>query len=307
MSAEATSVPVGRRPRRWSSFFAYVIGVVVALIVLLPLAYVVLGGFCTTGQISNKPFALPHPWVWTNYSTVLSLGAFWHMVWNSVFISIVTTAAVVLLGSLAAFALSRYVFRGRETFYTFFTLGLLFPAAVATLPRYGLLRDLNWLNTPWAVIVPQVAFGLPITIVILRPFMRALPAELEDAAIIDGASRFGFYWRILMPLSVPALVTVSMLTFIGSWDAHLPPPPLFFPPSRPPRPPPAPTRLLRRRPLHAAPRHRDVPERPQRGYRDDPCVHRSVDDPGVDVLPHHGAAHRQRADRFRQGLSQRRS
>jgi len=221
MSAEATSVPVGRRPRRWSSFFAYVIGVVVALIVLLPLAYVVLGGFRTTGQISNKPFALPHPWVWTNYSTVLSLGAFWHMVWNSVFISIVTTAAVVLLGSLAAFALSRYAFRGRETFYTFFTLGLLFPAAVATLPLYVLLRDLNWLNTPWAVIVPQVAFGLPITIVILRPFMRAVPAELEDAAIIDGASRFGFYWRILMPLSVPALVTVSMLTFIGSWNAYL--------------------------------------------------------------------------------------
>ena len=104
---------------------------------------------------------------------------------------------------MAAFALSRYAFRGRDAIYTFFTLGLLFPAAVAILPLYVLLRDINWLNTPWAVVFPQVAFGLPITIVILRPFMRAVPGELEDAAIIDGCSRFGFFWRILHA-AVPA-------------------------------------------------------------------------------------------------------
>jgi raffinose/stachyose/melibiose transport system permease protein len=234
---EAPTVPVApepqdRRPRRWGNFIAAVIAIVVALLVVLPLAYVVIGGFRTSGQISNKPVGLPNPWVWSNYSTILSSGAFWQEVWNSVFIAVVTTLLVVWLGSMAAFALSRYVFRGRESIYIFFTLGLLFPSAVAILPLYVLLRDINWLNTPWAVTFPQVAFGLPLTIVILRPFMRAVPGELEDAAIIDGCTRFAFYWRILMPLSRPALITVGILTFIGSWNAYLLPLLVFDDPSK---------------------------------------------------------------------------
>jgi raffinose/stachyose/melibiose transport system permease protein len=223
---------VGRRPRRWSTAVIYVIAILVVAVVIVPIGYVIIGGFRTSGQISNKPFGLPNPWVWTNYSDVLSLGAFWQEVWNSIFIALVTTFLVVMLGSLAAFALSRYAFRGREAIYTFFTIGLLFPSAVAILPLYVLLRDIGWLNTAWAVAIPQVAFGLPLTIVILRPFMRAVPAELEDAAVIDGCSRFGFYWRILMPLSRPALVTVAVLAFIGSWNAYLLPLLVFDDPSR---------------------------------------------------------------------------
>jgi len=133
----------------------------------------------------------------------------------------VTTILVVLCGASAAFALSRYSFRGREVVYIFFTLGLLFPAAVAILPLYLQLRNVGWLDTPWAVAIPQVAFGLPVTIVILRPFMRAVPAELQEAAIIDGCGRFGFFWRIMLPLSRPALITVGVLAFIGSWNSYL--------------------------------------------------------------------------------------
>jgi raffinose/stachyose/melibiose transport system permease protein len=237
VTLEAPTVPAPpephrQKPRPWGKIFALIIAVVVALIVVVPLAYVIIGGFRTSGQISNKPFGMPNPWVWTNYSTILSTGAFWQEVWNSVFIAVVTTLLVVWLGSMAAFALSRYAFRGRDAIYTFFTLGLLFPAAVAILPLYVLLRDINWLNTPWAVVFPQVAFGLPITIVILRPFMRAVPGELEDAAIIDGCSRFAFYWRILMPLSRPALITVGILTFIGSWNAYLLPLLVFDDPAK---------------------------------------------------------------------------
>jgi raffinose/stachyose/melibiose transport system permease protein len=231
-AAPVAPVPVGQRPRRWGPIFAVIIAVFVALVVVLPLAYVILGGFRTSGQISNKPVGFPNPWVWTNYSTILSTKAFWQEVWNSVFIAVVTTLLVVWLGSMAAFALSRYAFRGRESIYAFFTVGLLFPAAVAILPLYVLLRDINWLNTPWAVVFPQVAFGLPLTIVILRPFMRAVPGELEDAAIIDGCSRFAFYWRILMPLSRPALITVGILTFINSWNAYLLPLLVFDDPAK---------------------------------------------------------------------------
>jgi len=115
--------------------------------------------------------------------------------------------------------LSRYSFRGREGLHGYFVLGLLFPAAAGTLPLFLMLRNLGLTDTYWGVILPQIAFGLPITIVILRPFLAAVPAELEDAALIDGASKLGFFWRVMLPLSKPALVTVAVLAFVGSWNS----------------------------------------------------------------------------------------
>jgi raffinose/stachyose/melibiose transport system permease protein len=131
------------------------------------------------------------------------------------------TVLAVGLGAMAAFALSRYTFRGREAIYTLFTIGLLFPLAVASLPLYLQLRRMGLLENPLGVGLPEAAFSLPITIVILRPFMRAIPSELEDAAVVDGATRLGFFWRILLPLSRPALSTVGILAFVTSWNHYL--------------------------------------------------------------------------------------
>jgi raffinose/stachyose/melibiose transport system permease protein len=216
----APIAPVGRR---WTPTtpLTYLLAVVVALFTIAPVVYMLIGGFRTTGQLAADPLAMPGPWEWRNYTGILGTGAFWRQVFNSVLIAGTVTALVVLTGALVAFALARYDFRGRETIYNFFTLGLLFPAAVAILPLYLLMRNLDILDTPWAVALPEAAFGLPLTIVILRPFMRNIPSELEDAAMIDGCSRFGFFWRILMPLSGPALTTVGILAFVTSWNAYL--------------------------------------------------------------------------------------
>jgi raffinose/stachyose/melibiose transport system permease protein len=216
----APAAPVGRR---WTPAtpLTYLLAIVVGLFTVAPVIYVVVGGFRTTGQLAADPLAFPHPWEWRNYTGIMNAGSFWRQVFNSVLIAGLVTALVVLTGALVAFALARYDFRGRETIYNFFTLGLLFPAAVAILPLYLLMRNLDILDTPLAVALPEAAFGLPLTIVILRPFMRNIPSELEDAAMIDGCSRFGFFWRILMPLSGPALTTVGILAFVTSWNAYL--------------------------------------------------------------------------------------
>ena len=116
---------------------------------------------------------------------------------------------------------ARVAFRGREALYTLFVLGLLFPVAVAILPLYILIRGLGLLDNPLGVALPQAAFQLPLTIVILRPFFRSIPIELEDAARIDGCGTFGFFWRILLPLSRPALATVAVLAVVQSWNAFL--------------------------------------------------------------------------------------
>jgi raffinose/stachyose/melibiose transport system permease protein len=116
---------------------------------------------------------------------------------------------------------ARFTFPGRELLFTLFALGLLFPAAAAILPLYVLLRSVGLLSNPLGVALPQAAFGIPLTIIILRPFFASLPRELEDAAAIDGCGRFGFFWRILLPLSRPALATVGILALVGSWNAFL--------------------------------------------------------------------------------------
>ena len=199
----------------------YAVGLIIAAITLVPLLYVVIGGFRTNAQLANSPAGLPHPWVWEHYRTLITSASFWRFVWNSLLIAGIATALAVGVGAMAAFALSRYAFRGREALYTLFTIGLLFPLGVASLPLYLELRNLGLIESPLGVAIPEAAFSLPVTIVILRPFMAAIPVELEDAATLDGATRLDFFWRILLPLSRPALSTVAILAFVTSWNAYL--------------------------------------------------------------------------------------
>jgi raffinose/stachyose/melibiose transport system permease protein len=219
--ATHTATSRRRRPVRWTDPLIHALALAVAGVAVAPVAYVVIGGFRSNGQLAAHPAGWPTPWIFRNYRGVLTSGAFWHQVIASTLTALGTTAGVVALGAMATFVLARFDFRGREALYTFFTLGLLFPLSVAILPLYLMLRNLDLLGSLYGLIIPQVAFQLPVTIVILRPFMRAIPVELEDAAAIDGCGRFGFFRRILLPLSRPALVTVGVLAFVASWNAYL--------------------------------------------------------------------------------------
>ncbi len=196
----------------------YVVALLLSVIVLVPIGFVVLGGFRTTGQIAADPVGLPDPWVRHNYASVLTSSAFWRQLGNSMIVAAIATGLVVTVSAMAAYPLSRMQFRGREALFVFFTFGLLFPVAVAALPLYLLLRQLGLLESLLGIALPEAAFAIPITIIILRPFMRAIPAELEDAAAMDGCGRFGFFLLVLVPLSQPALVTVTILSVITSWN-----------------------------------------------------------------------------------------
>lgn len=213
------------RPKRSRSplgtALAYLAAVVIIAITVVPLLFVAIGGFRTTPDINAKPVGWPHPWVWSNYADILSSSDFWRFLGNSALIAVVATTLAVGLGAMATFALSRYTFRGREAFYSLFVIGLLLPLSAVSLPVYLVLRDLGMLETWYGIAIPEAAFSLPITIVILRPFMHAIPGELEDAAVVDGSTKLGFFWRIMLPLSAPALSTVSILAFVTSWNYYL--------------------------------------------------------------------------------------
>lgn len=205
----------------WGSFSVYFVALLLIGAMLAPVAYLVLGGFRTNAQITTDPAGLPSPWKVENYLDVLRGGVFWREVVNSTVIALCTTAGVVTLGLMTSFVLARYRFRGRGAMYALFAAGLMFPLTVAITPLYILVRTIGLMNTLPGVILPQIGFAIPTTIIILVPFVRAIPTEIQEAASIDGCSRLGFFWRMVLPLSVPGVITVAILTFIASWNSYL--------------------------------------------------------------------------------------
>jgi len=199
----------------------YVVAWLLVGVCIAPVAYIVLGGLRTNSQITLDPSGFPTTWEFGNYVDVLSSSLFWQQFLNSAICGIATTIGVVVLGVMASFVLARYQFSGRGAMYSLFAAGLMFPMTVAITPLYIMIRQLGLMNSLAGIILPQIAFALPTTIIILVPFLRAIPKELEEAAAIDGASRLGFFFRMVVPLSVPGVVTVGILAFVASWNSYM--------------------------------------------------------------------------------------
>ena len=206
------------RALRTRGLVLHLVCVLVGALIVVPVWFGVLGGFKDNGQLSTNPLGWPDPWMPSNYTDILASGVFWRQLGNSLLVAVSSTFLVVAAAAMAAFVFARFAFRGREFLVTLFAIGLMFPFAVAILPLFVLLRGLGLLDNPLGVILPQAAFGLPITIIILRQFFRTIPAEIEEAAVLDGCGSFGFFWRVLLPMARPALATVSVLAVVTSWN-----------------------------------------------------------------------------------------
>jgi raffinose/stachyose/melibiose transport system permease protein len=226
-------MPVTNSLPRWAQkfsprFFQYFILLVVVIVVFVPIVILLFGSLKTTGEMYSHPYTIPNPPHWENIQLILGQSVFWGMLWNSVLVMVAATAGVVILCSLAAFVFARLEFRSKNLLFNLFTLGLMFPINVAILPVYFVLRQMdemgvNLIDSLWGVIMVQIAFQLSGNIMILRGFFTAIPAELQDAAYIDGCNDFDFFWRILLPLARPALAAVAALTMIVSWNDLLVP------------------------------------------------------------------------------------
>lgn len=226
MTASAIAIPRARRPRGngrlpWGSPAIYFGALVVVALMLAPILYIIVGGFRTNAQITADPSGLPAPWVGKNYAEVLASTTFWGEVANSTVAAVATTLGVVALGLMASYVLARYRFRARGVLYAVFAAGLMFPMTVAITPLYLVVRNLGLMNSMAGIVLPQIAFALPATIIILVPFLRAIPDEIEEAASIDGCSRLGFFWRMVVPLALPGVITVGILAFIASWNSYI--------------------------------------------------------------------------------------
>jgi len=213
-AAASLSSPVGGLTRLLILFL-------VAGLIVVPLLATTLGGFKGLGELRTNPFGLPDVWVWQNYWDILASWRYWQILSNSLYIAVVTVLLTLALAAPAAFAFAHLRFFGERFLFNYLILGLTFPFATAILPLFIKVRDLGLLDTHWGVILPQVAFGQAVSVLLLRNAFRSLPKELLESALVDGCSYMRFFVSITLPLSRPILATVAVITFVTSWNNFL--------------------------------------------------------------------------------------
>ncbi|HEY9523523.1 MAG TPA: carbohydrate ABC transporter permease [Thermopolyspora sp.] len=192
-------------------------GLAIAVAMLFPLVWMIATSFKPESEIvSFPPRLLPETFTLRNYAGVWERLPFTRLFVNTVIFAGVVTVCSLLLDSMTAYALARLRFRGKGVVFVLVLVLLMVPFQVTLIPLYDLLARLGWINTFHGLIVPRLtnAFG----IFFLRQFLLSVPRDLEDAARVDGASEFRIYWRIVMPLAMPALLTLGLFHFMYNWN-----------------------------------------------------------------------------------------
>jgi trehalose/maltose transport system permease protein len=199
-------------------------GVVVALLVvatLFPFYWAVVSSLTPETRLFERPSLVPTELVLDHYRALFDERDFWVPVRNSLLVAGTTTVLCVTVGALCAYAIARLQFRGKGPILAFILAVTMFPQISIVSPLYLLLRELRLINTYPGLVLPYLTFAMPLTVWLLVGFFRQLPRSLEEAALVDGASRLRTFWEIILPLSWPGLATTAIITFIYCWNEFL--------------------------------------------------------------------------------------
>ncbi|WP_235439911.1 carbohydrate ABC transporter permease [Paenibacillus sp. DMB20] len=189
---------------------------------LYPLLWLLIYSLKTNEEIlSGSFFSLPAVPQWNNFTDAVNSGNYFRYLWNSFFVTSITMAGVLLLSSLASFAISRFRWKYGQMVLLVFLIGMMIPLQATLLPLMIIFKNLGILNTHLSIILPYIAFQTPIAVFILSGFMKSIPHEIEESAVIDGAGIFRIFRSIILPISVPPMMTVSILTFINIWNEYI--------------------------------------------------------------------------------------
>jgi multiple sugar transport system permease protein len=192
------------------------------LLAFFPFVWTLLSSFKPAAQLFQiNPPLWPRPFTWENYRAIFLDRHFSVNILNSVIVAGVTTLVAVAVGSLAAYALARLRFRGKEALLGFFLVVSLFPPVATVSPLFLLFERAGLINTYLGLILPYLTFALPLAVWLLTAFFRQIPFELEEAARVDGAGPLRVYWEVTLPLAAPGIFTTAILTFITCWNEFL--------------------------------------------------------------------------------------
>jgi raffinose/stachyose/melibiose transport system permease protein len=201
----------------------YLVLTVALIIAIVPFIWVIFGSLKSSGEIFASPFGFPRSWRWSNYETAWVEGHFGTYFFNSLGIAIPTVFLILACGSLAGFAFARLKFWGSTFFFYLFLASLAISTNSIMIPLFHQIYNFGLIDSWWGVILPTVASHMPMASFLMRSFFRSLPAELEDAARIDGCNNFGVYWHVMLPLARGALFGLSIFAFMDSWNGFLVP------------------------------------------------------------------------------------
>lgn len=198
----------------------YFVMVLIVIVMVLPFAWMLSTSFKAQEYILQAtPQFIPDPVTVESYIQLAERIEIFRIFFNSSIVAVITTLGQILVSAMAAYAFARMEWHGRDTVFTLYLATMMIPAVVLVIPQFILVRSLGWINTYAGLIVPTLfsAFGT----FLLRQAFLGLPKDFEEAAFIDGANRFTIFWRIILPLSQPALATLAVFSFMGSWNAYL--------------------------------------------------------------------------------------
>jgi multiple sugar transport system permease protein len=215
--------PAGATPgKRIGRVLEYVLLIIAAAAVLLPFYWMVMSSLKTNNDVFTAPIQwLPDPWVWSNYIEIWHRSDMTTWIRNTIFLSVVVTFLQVLSGSFAAYGFSRVQFRGRNALFLAYIATIAVPWQAYMIPQFMLLSRMGLHDTLWAMVSLQAfgAFG----VFLMKQYYETIPHELVEAARVDGLSEYGIYRRIMLPLSLPALASLALLTFTTTWNDFLGP------------------------------------------------------------------------------------
>ncbi|BBH68436.1 sugar ABC transporter permease [Actinoplanes sp. OR16] len=192
-----------------------------ALAVIIPIVYTVLGSFKNNTELFGAPMALPGSLRWENWAQAWQQAHIGTYMLNSVVVVAGGVAGTMLFGSMAAYVLARYPFRGNRLIYAYFVMGLSIPGVVALVPLFFVVERLGLLNSHLGLMLVYIGQSLSFTVFFLAAFFKTLPGEIAEAAAMDGASHTRTFFQIMMPMAKPALVSVTIFNILGQWNQYM--------------------------------------------------------------------------------------
>lgn len=190
------------------------------LSVFLPLVWVLVSSLKTAAEITSTPWSLPAEIQWGNYVKAWNESKIGAYFFNSLAVCLATLAILIPVSAMASYIFAKHSFRGSQTIFGGFLAGMMFPQFLVIVPLFLLMLQLRLNDTFWGLVLVYVAFSLPFTIFVLTGFFQGLPDELAEAAIIDGCSDAGAFWRVMLPLAKPGIIVVTIFNVIGLWNEY---------------------------------------------------------------------------------------
>ncbi|MNI28552.1 Inner membrane ABC transporter permease protein YcjP [compost metagenome] len=204
--------------KKLSSSLLYILVIAILLIQIYPVVWLMLSSFKSSIELTTQPFAMPSSWSFENYASVFRESSLLLYIKNTAIVTFACLALIIFLSATAGFALVKMINRLNSKLLLFFTIGIMIPIQVTLIPLFIMYKDYGLLNSFPALILPQVGFALPLSILIFTSFYRYVPGELIEAAVIDGCNIYQVFFRIISPLTINTTITVATINFIFIWN-----------------------------------------------------------------------------------------